>query len=152
VVVEQALFSSGRPVLVVPHSGRFEAVGRTVLIGWNASREAARAANDALPLIAGAESATVLVVNPSEAPGGDGAEPGAAIALHLARHGLRATAEHVVAPQVDDGEMLLNQAADLGADLLVVGAYGHSRLRELVLGGVTRTLLRQMTIPVMMSH
>ncbi|MBD0272298.1 MAG: universal stress protein [Acetobacteraceae bacterium] len=151
-VLEQALFSSGRPVLAVPYAGRFESVGRRVLVGWNASREAARAVNDALPLIAEAESTTVLAVNPKRGPHGHGEEPGADIALHLARHGLKVSVEHAAAADVSAGDLLLNRAAELSADLLVVGAYGHSRLWELVLGGVTRTLLRQMTVPVLLSH
>jgi nucleotide-binding universal stress UspA family protein len=150
--IEQALFSSGRPVLVVPHAGCPEAVGHTVLIGWNASREAARAVHDALPLIAGAGSVTVLAVNPRQGLSGHGEEPGSDLARHLARHGLAVTVEHTVAPDIDDGEAILNRAAELSADLLVVGAYGHSRLREMALGGVTRTLLRQMTVPVLMAH
>jgi hypothetical protein len=92
-VIEGALFSSGRPVLVVPYVGRFETVGRRVLIGWDAGREAARAVNDALPLIARAESSTVFAVNPRRGPGGHGAEPGADIAQHLARHGLKVEVE-----------------------------------------------------------
>lgn len=151
-VLEAALFSSGRPVLVVPYAGRFEALGRRVLVGWNASSEAARAVNDALPLIAQAEATTVFAANPRLGLGGHGEEPGADIALHLARHGLQVTVEHTVTSGVSDGEALLSRAADLSADLLVVGAYGHSRVRELVLGGVTRTLLRHMTLPVLMSH
>ena len=146
------LFGAGRPVLVVPHAGRFPTIGRRVLVGWNASREAARAVNDALPLIAGAETAAVLAANPSRGLDGHGEEPGADIALHLARHGVKATVEHRVAPDVPDADLLLNHAADMSADLLVVGAYGHSRLREFVLGGVTRTLLKQMTVPVLLSH
>ncbi|MDJ0389324.1 universal stress protein [Roseomonas sp. E05] len=151
-LIEAVLFASGRPVLVVPQVGRFESVGRRVLIGWNASREAARAVNDALPLIASAERTTVLAVNPRQGLSGHGAEPGADIALHLARHGLQVEVEHSIAPEVGDGDMLLNRAAELSADLLVIGAYGHSRLREMVLGGVTRMLLRQMTLPVLLSH
>ncbi|WP_372623031.1 universal stress protein [Falsiroseomonas sp.] len=151
-VIEAALFSSGRPVLVVPHSGRFDAVGRRVLIGWNASREAARAVHDALPLIAGAETVTVLAVNPRPGIASHGEEPGADIARHLARHGLPVTVERTDAAEISAGETILNRAAELSADLIVVGAYGHSRIRELVLGGVTRTLLRQMTVPVLMSH
>jgi nucleotide-binding universal stress UspA family protein len=151
-LLEQALFSSGRPVLVVPFAGRFESLGRRVLIGWNASREAARAVNDALPLIAQAEIATVLAANPRRGLGGHGEEPGADIARHLARHGLKVEVQHVVAPEIAAGDILLNAAAESVADLLVVGAYGHSRLREMVLGGVTRTLLRQMTLPVLLSH
>lgn len=153
-IIEHALFASGRPVLVVPATGRFETAGRRVLIGWNASREAARAVNDALPVIAEAEAATVLVANPRGSPAGHGEEPGADIALHLARHGLTVAVERAFAPGmgIGDGDLILNRAAELSADLLVVGAYGHSRLREMVLGGVTRTLLQQMTLPVLMSH
>jgi len=151
-LIEAVLFASGRPALVVPYAGRFESLGRRVLIGWNASCEAARALNDALPLLARAEGATVLAVNPRQGLSGHGAEPGADIALHLARHGIQVEVEHSVVPEVSDGDMLLNRAAELSADLLVIGAYGHSRLREMVLGGVTRTLLRQMTVPVLMSH
>jgi nucleotide-binding universal stress UspA family protein len=151
-VTEQVLFSAGRPVLVVPHEGQFEGAGRRVLVGWNASREAARAVNDALPLLARAEAVTVLAVNPDRLPGVHGAEPGADIALHLARHGVAAEAVQVAAPGIADAESLLNLASELSADLLVVGAYGHSRLREMVLGGVTRRLLQSMTLPVLMSH
>jgi nucleotide-binding universal stress UspA family protein len=151
-VLEAALFGAGRPVLVVPHIGRFERVGRHVLIAWNASREAARALGDALPLIADADRTTVLAVNPRYGLNGHGEEPAADIALHLARHGLKATAEQILAPEIDDGEALLNAAAERDADLLVMGAYGHSPLREMVLGGVTRTLLRSMTLPVLLSH
>lgn len=151
-VLEAALFGAGRPVLAVPYAGRFHAVGRRVLVAWNASRESARALADAMPLIAGAESTTVLAVNPRRGIGGHGEEPAADIALHLARHGLQVTAEQIVAPEVEDGEALLNAAAERDADLLVMGAYGHSRLREMVMGGVTRTLLRSMTLPVLLSH
>ncbi|HWX48004.1 MAG TPA: universal stress protein [Roseomonas sp.] len=151
-LIEAVLFGSGRPVLVVPYAGRFESLGRAALIGWNASREAARAVHDALPLLAQADSVTVLAVNPRGGLGGHGEEPGADIALHLARHGLTVQVEHTVAPELSDGDVLLNRAAELSADLLVIGGYGHSRLREVVLGGVTRTLLRRMTAPVLMSH
>jgi len=151
-LIEHALFTSGRPVLIVPYAGRYETIGRKVLIGWNASREAARAVNDALPLIAQADSVTVLAVNPRQGYGGHGDEPGADIALHLARHGIKVEVRQTAASEVSDGDILLNSAADLSADLMVIGAYGHSRFRELVLGGVTRTLLQQMTLPLFMSH
>ena len=150
--IEAALFSSGRPVPVVPYAGRFESIGRRVLIGWNASREAVRAVHDALPLIAGAEATTVLAVNPRPGIAGHGEEPGADIARHLARHELKVTVERTEAPEIGAGDAILNRAAELQADLLVIGAYGHSRLREMVLGGVTRTLLQEMTVPVLMSH
>lgn len=151
-LVGDVLFGAGRPVLVVPYAGRFATVGRRVIVGWNASREAARAVNDALPLISAAQTVCVLAANPAKGIAGHGAEPGADIALHLARHGVSVTVEHRVAPDVPDADLLLNHASDISADLLVVGAYGHSRLREFVLGGVTRRLLREMTLPVLMSH
>jgi len=94
----------------------------------------------------------VLSVNPSIGPGGHGDVPGADIALHLARHGVRAEAASVTTSDVSVDDMLLSQAADAGADLLVMGAYGHSRLGELILGSATRHILKQITLPVFMSH
>lgn len=150
--VEAALFSSGRPVLVVPYAGRFPAVGRRVLIGWNASREATRAVHDALPLMHGAEAVTVLAIDPRGGSGGHGEEPAADIARHLARHGLRVAAAQTTSGGMGQAEVLLNRASEFGADLIVVGGYGHSRVREVILGGMTRDLLRRMTVPVLMSH
>jgi nucleotide-binding universal stress UspA family protein len=150
--VEAALFTSGRPVLVVPSIWAGGSVGRRALIGWNASREAARAVNDALPLLAGAESVTVLTIDAEAKPDGNAGEAGAEIALHLARHGVPATVRRVAGAEISAGDVLLNEAADLASDLIVIGGYGHSRLRELVLGGATRTLLGQMTVPVLMAH
>ena len=146
------LLDSGRPALVVPYVGRFADVGQRVLVAWNASREAARAVHDALPLLAGAKQVTVLAINPERGLGAHGDVPAADIALHLARHGLKAEAAHTVAKDIAEGEALLSYAADLGADLIVAGAYGHSRAREMVFGGVTRTLIREMTAPTLLSH
>ena len=151
-VVVTAALSSGRPVLVVPFAGEFPTLGEHVLVAWNASREAARAVNDALPILEKARAVTVLAVNPRHGIGGHGDVPAADIALHLARHGVRAEAAHTVARDIPDGEALLSYAADIGADLIVAGAYGHSRAREMVFGGVTRTLLHEMTVPVFLSH
>jgi nucleotide-binding universal stress UspA family protein len=151
-VVVTALMSSGRPVLAVPFAGDFPVVGDHVLVAWNASREATRAVNDALPLLEKAGRVTILAVNPRGGIGGHGDVPAADIALHLARHGVRAEAAHTVATDIPDGEALLSYAADIGADMMVSGGYGHSRARELVFGGVTRTLLHEMTIPVFLSH
>lgn len=149
---ERLILGAGRPVLVVPYIGRFGTVGERVLLAWNASREATRAANDALPLLQKAARVTVLAVNPRGGPRGHGAVPGADIALHLARHGVRVEAASVATDEVAVDDMLLSQAADAGADLIVMGAYGHSRVGELVLGGATRHMLRQITMPVFMSH
>ncbi|WP_198369013.1 universal stress protein [Roseomonas rosulenta] len=151
-VLAAAIFESGRPVLVVPYAGSFATVGERILVGWNAGREATRAVHDALPLLEKAKSVTVTAVNPRVGLGAHGEEPGADIARHLARHGVTVTVEHTVAPEISAADILLNRASELSADLLVVGAYGHSRLREFLLGGVTRSLLREMTVPVLLSH
>jgi nucleotide-binding universal stress UspA family protein len=149
---EHVTLASGRPILVVPYAGRFETVGRRVLIGWNATREATRAVNDAMPLLAAAEVVTVLTIDAREGPDAHGELPGADISLHLARHDVKAEVERTVSAGIPAGEVLLSRAADLGADLLVIGAYGHSRVRELLLGGATRSILQSMTVPVLMSH
>ena len=149
---ELVALASGRPILAVPYAGQFETVGRRVLIGWNATREATRAVNDAMPLLAGADVVTVLTIDAREGPDAHGELPGADISLHLTRHGVKATIERTVSAGVPAGEVLLSRAADLGADLLVIGAYGHSRMRELLLGGATRSILQSMTVPVLMSH
>jgi nucleotide-binding universal stress UspA family protein len=149
---EQVALASGRPVLIVPYAGHFDNVGRRVLIAWSATREAARAVSDAIPLLTSAELVTVLTIDPREGPHAHGELPGADIALHLARHGVKAQVERTVSAGLPVGEALLSRAADLGADLIVMGAYGHSRVRELLLGGATRSVLRSMTVPVLMSH
>jgi nucleotide-binding universal stress UspA family protein len=151
-VVVTALMASGRPILAIPFAGEFPVIGEHALIAWNASREATRAVNDALPLLELAKKVTILAINPRHGIGGHGDVPAADIALHLARHGVKAEAAHTVASDIPDGEALLSYAADIGADLLVAGGYGHSRARELVFGGVSRTLLHEMTIPALLSH
>jgi len=149
---EEVALAVGRPILVVPYAGTWNTIGRRVLIGWDASREATRAINDAMPLLSAAESVTVLAIDPESNPVRHGDMPGADIALHLARHGVKATIESTVSAGIGIGNALLSRASDLSADLLVIGAYGHSRLRELVLGGATRTVIASMTLPVLMSH
>ena len=151
-LLEAVVFDSGRPVLAIPFAGTFKTIGKRVLVGWNASREASRALHDALPLIAKAETATVFLANPTRGLDGHGEEPGADIARHMVRHGLKVEVAKVIAKDVPDSALLLNHASDMGADLLVMGAYGHSRLREFILGGMTRSLLREMTVPVLLSH
>ena len=151
-LLEAVVFDSGRPVLAIPFAGSFKTIGKRVLVGWNASREASRALHDALPLIAKAETATVFLANPTRGLDGHGEEPGADIARHMVRHGLKVEVAKVIANDLPDSALLLNHASDMGADLLVMGAYGHSRLREFILGGMTRSLLREMTVPVLLSH
>jgi nucleotide-binding universal stress UspA family protein len=149
-LVEDVLMTSGRPILVIPYIGRFQTVGSKILVGWNNSREATRAVNDAIPLLARAASVTILQVSPRRPATDDATSTD--ISRHLAHHGIRAQTIRTVLAGSSTPDLLLNYAADVSADLLVVGGYGHSRLRELVLGGVTRELLRHMTLPMLMSH
>lgn len=150
-LVEDALMNSGRPLLLIPFIGQFDSIGNNVLVGWNGTREAARAAHDALLLVESPALVTVLTVERRKP---DSLEvPGADMAQHLARHGLNVSAARTVTDRsITEADALLAYASDSGADLLVVGGYGHSRGRELILGGVSRTLLEQMTLPVLMSH
>jgi nucleotide-binding universal stress UspA family protein len=133
----------------VPYAGRFDRVGETVLIAWNGSRESSRALHDALPLMATPGAVTALTVNASptesEALTGD-------VVSHLAHHGLETKVELVETKELGASDVVLSRVADLGADLIVMGAYGHSRLREMILGGMTRDMLRHMTVPVLMAH
>jgi nucleotide-binding universal stress UspA family protein len=147
------MMTSGRPVLVVPNAGHFEVVGTRILVCWNTSREATRAVNDAMPFLQAAEKVTVLAVNPHKSSGGDhGDTPSADISLHLARHGVNAEAASTVASGIDVADTILARASDLGVDMIVSGAYGHSRTREWVFGGVTESLLRNTTVPTLLSH
>jgi nucleotide-binding universal stress UspA family protein len=147
---EELVLGVGRPVLVVPRYGTFETVGERVLIAWNGTREATRAVHDAIPLLKVARKVTVFSIDPGR--DSDQRVPGADIALHLARHGVSAEADHTAGLDIAVGDLLLSRAADLGADLIVMGAYGHTRVREMVLGGATRDVLHNMTVPVLMSH
>jgi nucleotide-binding universal stress UspA family protein len=150
-IPETVMMSSGRPVLVVPYAGDYATVGEHVVVGWKPTREAARAINDALPLLAMAQSVKVVAINPVDENDDSDLAP-VEVALHLARHNVKADATYSVVEGVDEGDVLLNAAADMGADLIVVGGYGHSRTRELIFGGVTRSLLANMTVPVLFSH
>ncbi len=153
-LAEHVVLASGRPILVVPYVGSYPSAGERVMIAWDASREAARAVADALPLLRAARQVVTLSVNPDSGGGRarHGDLPGADIARHLARHGVRVEAQRLSAKEVSIADMLLNRIADEGIDLLVMGAYGHTRVRELWLGGVTRRLMRNMTAPVLISH
>jgi nucleotide-binding universal stress UspA family protein len=149
---EEIVLSCGRPVLVVPYAGEFADVGRRVLVAWNGSREAARALHDAMFLLSGAEAMTVIEIDPP-APGiAAPAVSAAQVAAALSRRGIAAKSESETTGDISVEDLLLSRAADLGADLLVMGAYGHSRMREMVLGGVSRGIFRHMTLPVLMAH
>jgi nucleotide-binding universal stress UspA family protein len=149
---EAVLLAVGRPVLLVPYSGDFDTFGENVLVCWDASREASRAVTDALPLLKSASKVTVLTVDGSPSAYGHGDSPGSDLALYLARHGIDTVASQTAAGGISVGNVILSRAADLSADLIVMGAYGHSRVRELLMGGATRTVLQSMTLPVLMSH
>ncbi len=146
---EAVVLESGRPVLILPAFGGFPTFGERVLVAWNGSREAARAVADAMPILVKAKQVTVLSANPA---GAGTRLPGADIALHLTRHGVKAEAATARADDLGIGDLLLSRAADMSADMIVMGAYGRSRMREIVLGGATRSLLQTMTVPVFMAH
>jgi nucleotide-binding universal stress UspA family protein len=150
--LENLLLTAGRPTLVVPYAGAFGGVFSKALVAWNASRESTRAVTDALPLLQRATRVAVIVVDAQPATGTHGESPGADIALYLARHGVKAEAYPTPSGDVDVGDVILSRASDIGADLIVMGAWGHSRVRELVMGGATRSLLDEMTVPVLFSH
>jgi nucleotide-binding universal stress UspA family protein len=149
---ERLLLASGTPILVVPSGWKSEPIGKKILVGWNASREARRALADALPFLVEAASVTLLVVDSNERANRHGEEPGADIALYLARHGAHVDVEQVSSRGSPVADIILSYAADRGVDLIVIGAYSHARSVEMVFGGVTRTLLKQSPIPVLMSR
>jgi nucleotide-binding universal stress UspA family protein len=149
---DRMILSLGRPVLVIPNVGEYPVIGERIMVAWDGSRFATRAVNDAIPFMSSAKHVSVITVNFECNDERQCELPGADICLHLARHGIKAEAGHISAHDSDEGDALLSQAANQGADLLVMGAYGHARWREIVLGGVTRHMLQHMTIPVLMSH
>jgi len=148
-VPDDVVISSGRPVLIVPYTGISATLGDRILVAWDHSRESARAVADALPFLKRASTVSVVSVDPKHS---EGDIPGADIARYLSEHGIKALVTRFTDKDLAVDDVLLNQASDSGADMLVMGAYGHSRLREMVLGGVTRHILDHMTVPVLMSH
>jgi nucleotide-binding universal stress UspA family protein len=149
-IIEAALFESGRPVVVVPYIQRDGLKLDRVMIGWDGSRNAARSIGDAMPFLVRAKSVDVVIVA-SEGVKSDEL-PGADIAQHLARHGMKVDVKRIVTGGIDVANTVLSYAADSSIDFIVMGGYGHSRLREFILGGATRGILTSMTVPVMMSH
>ena len=149
-VIEATLFQSGRPVIVVPYIQKAGLTLERVLVGWDGSRTAARAIGDAFPFLTRAKAVDLVIVATERAQRDE--ITGAAMAQHLARHDVRVDVKRIVASDTDVANTILSHAADVAADFLVMGGYGHSRLREFILGGATRGILQSMTIPVLMSH
>jgi nucleotide-binding universal stress UspA family protein len=149
--VEHVVIESGRPVLIIPQKGSL-AETKSVVVGFNETREATRALFDGLPLLRNARDVRVVWVDPYKERSVAGEVPGAEAAEALARHGIRATAEGLAAGGVNAGEALLQHVNDLGAGLLVMGAYAHSRMREYIFGGATAHVLAHANVPVLMSH
>lgn len=150
--ISRLLMTSGRPVLIVPHTGAVYAGIDTVLAAWDGSAEASRSLHDAMPLLAGARRVLLYVGDADERRELHGDLPGADIARHLARHGVTVDARAAHSDELSIGELLLNRAENESAALIVMGGFHHSRLRELLIGGVTKTVLEQMSVPVFMSH
>lgn len=150
VVDEGVLFESGRPVIFVPFIQKGSAKLDRIMICWDGGRAAARAVADALPLLKKAKQVEVAII--SDKPSKSDEVPGADLGQHLARHGFKVDVKHITSPDIDVPSTILSHASDSSADMIVMGGYGHSRLREFVLGGVTRSILGSMTVPVFMSH
>jgi nucleotide-binding universal stress UspA family protein len=150
VIAESALFESGRPVIVVPYIQKDPLKLDQVMVCWDGSRSAARAIGDAVPLLKQSKRVEIVIV--ANERGKQDEIAGADMGAHLARHGLNVEVRRTVLGDIDVADVLLSHAADSGSDFIVMGGYGHSRLREFVLGGVTRSIFRSMTAPVLMSH
>ena len=147
-LAEDVLVGAGRPILMVPATGAKAAIGNKITVAWNGSREAARALADAMPILDKARSVEIFIAGDQNL----GDLPGADIAAHLARHGLKVEVYRSPPTDLSVGDALLNRVAETGADLIVMGGYGRSRFREFILGGVTRHVLQHMTVPALMSH
>ncbi len=150
-LVPYVMLNAARPVLIVPRSGQFEEVNNTVVVAWDGSMEATRAIGHALPLLRAARLVVLALLHPPAGHAQPARHPGADIAAYLSRHGVPVEVRPAIATG-DIGAALLAMAAEVHANLLVMGGYGHARFHEILLGGVTETVLRQMTLPVLMAH
>ncbi len=151
-MLEHVLFKSGRPVLLVPSAPRQDHRWERIIIGWNAKDQAMHAVTAALPLLQRAREVIVATVDAVPSKSGHGEAPGRDLAAHLASHGVRVEVRNLDAMGRTGGRTLLDEAAGFGADLLVIGTYGHSRAREFLFGGVTRELLADAPLPLLLAH
>ena len=145
------VLKAGKPVLIVPYAGHFEGVGKRTMVAWNAAREAGRALTDALPVLERSGAVDVVSFEEGDHPEVD-EEVRAAVKTYLQDHGVNATISNYVSEELSPGELILSRAFDDEADCIVMGAFGHSPMKESLLGGATRTVLKSMTVPVIMSH
>ena len=153
-LADALLFEGACPCMVVPHSGKLAVPGKRVLLTWNASRESARALREAMPILAGAEDVVVLSSEPDDADVeiARGHPHADELARFLESHGIESVSSGIADLDVSTSDAILGQAAEMNADLIVMGAYGHARLREIILGGVTRDLLKQSPVPLFLAH
>jgi nucleotide-binding universal stress UspA family protein len=151
-VMNGALFESGRPMLLLAEAPTAFPEVRRVMIAWDASVEASKAVRDAIGLMKAADEVHAVLIDPVPSFDGHGPEPGADLATYLGRHGIEATVHRLPREGKETGEVLRRTAADLGADLIVMGGFGHSRLRQRIFGGTTTAMLKHAAIPVLMAH
>ncbi len=151
-LADHLVIEGGAPCLVIPYIGTRQTLGKRVLVAWNESRESARALRDSLPLLQQADQVSVLLIKHKSHNEDHTAMQGKVILGYLADHGISGKTSLCIDNHLDPGDTMLAQASDNDCDLIVMGAYGHSRLREMVLGGVTRHLLKEMTVPIFISH
>jgi nucleotide-binding universal stress UspA family protein len=151
-IVEGALFSSGKPLLIVPAGAKPTLAPNTIVVGWDSRIEASRAVREALGMMKSAGQVRLAVIDPEQGESAHGEEPGADAAAYLARHGVNVSVDRLPSGGEPVAAVLTRHAVDCGADLLVMGGYGHSRLRERIFGGVTRSMLEAPKLPVLMAR
>ncbi|RUW87661.1 universal stress protein [Mesorhizobium sp. M7A.F.Ca.US.011.01.1.1] len=151
-VIEGALFSSGKPLLIIPPGTRPTLKPKRVLVAWDARLESSRAVRESLDMLTGADEVRLVMVDPVEDEYHHGQEPGADAAAYLARHGVKVTVDRLPSANHSVADVLRRHAVDSSAELMVMGAYGHSRLRERIFGGVTKSMLEDQSLPVLMAR
>lgn len=151
-VMNGALFESGRPILLLPSAPVSFPAAKRIVIAWDASVEASKAVRSSIGLLQGAEQVDAVLIDPVPSFEGHGPEPGADLATYLGRHGIEATVHRLPREGRDTGDLLRRTAMDLDADLIVMGGFGHSRLRQRIFGGTTTSMMKETTLPVLMAH
>jgi nucleotide-binding universal stress UspA family protein len=151
-VAEGGLFWSGKPILLVPEGAHATLRPKRAVVAWDASLEASRAVRESLDVLAGAGEVRIVMVDPIEGERHHGEEPGADVATYLARHGVKVTVDRLPSSHHPIAYVIRQHAVDVGAELIVMGAYGHSRLRERIFGGVTRSMIEEPRLPVLMAR